>query len=348
MRVSTGWILAAGLSAVVACKGPEHVTSMTETTAPAATTRPLAPQKVKIAINTWPGLGPYYVAHERGFDKEEGVDIEVIMTEDTVARNTSLISGETDLVGITLDNIVIAGAKGVPMTVVGESDFSNGGDGILALKSIKSVADLKGKKVACPEGLPSQFFLYYLLEKNKLGPKDITLVPADDGGMAGTLFASGKVDAAVTWDPWISQAEAKTKGKGHVIITTRDTPGLILGIVAANKNLLPERADRITRTQRAWFKAVQYCKDHPNEANAIMASKYNVPVAEFGPMLAGAKLADLAETQRTFGTKANPGPIVQLAKDASRIWLMSGAIQKPVDPADVIDWTIVEKLGSGK
>jgi NitT/TauT family transport system substrate-binding protein len=304
--------------------------------------------KVKVAINTWPGLGPYYVAHAKGFDKEEGVEIEVIMTEDTVARNSSLVSGEVDLIGITLDNIVIAESNGVPMRVIGESDFSNGGDGILAKKEIKTVADLKGKRVACPEGLPSHFFLLYLLEKNKLGPKDLTIVPVDDGGQAGTFFASGKVDAAVTWDPWISQAEEKTNGTGHVIITTRDTPGLILGIVAANKRTLAERADRITRTQRAWFKAVQYCKDHPDETNTIMASKYNVPVKEFGPMLAGAKLADLKETKKTFGTASHPGSIVQLAKDASRLWLNAGAIKQPVDPMDVVDWTIVDRLTAGK
>jgi len=340
MKVATRSILSAALLIATAChRAPEQATTKTNAS---------ALPKVKVAINTWPGLGPYYVAHEKGFDREEGVDLEVVMTEDTVARNTSLIAGEVDLVGITLDNIVIAQSKGVSMRVVGESDFSNGGDGILARKGINKVADLKGKKVACPEGLPSEFFLLYLLEKNGLGPKDITLVPVDDGGQAGTLFASGKVDAAVTWDPWISQAEAKTNGAGHVIITTRDTPGLILGIVAANKTTLPERADRITRAQRAWFKAVQYCRDHPVEANAIMASKYNVPVADFGPMLAGAKLADLQETNKTFGTHSNPGPIVQLAKDASRIWLMAGAIQKPVDPADVIDWTIVEKLSGTK
>jgi NitT/TauT family transport system substrate-binding protein len=303
---------------------------------------------VKVAINTWPGLGPYYVARAKGFDREEGVKIEVIMTEDTVARNSSLASGEVDLVGITLDNVVISQSRGVPMVVVGESDFSFGGDGILAKKEIKSVVDLKGKRVACPEGLPSHFFLLYLLRKNKLGPKDIELVPADDGGQAGTLFASGKVDAAVTWDPWISNAASKTGGKGHVIVTTRDEPGLILGIVAANKKTLAERADRIYRAQKAWFKAVQYCKDHPKESNAIMAKEYNVPVAEFGPMLAGAKLADLAETRKTFGTAGKPGPIYQLAKDASKLWLEAGAIKKPVQPEDVIDWTIVERFGAEK
>ena len=301
---------------------------------------------VKVAINTWPGLGPYYVAHEKGFDKDEGVNIEVVMIEDTVARNSALASGEVDLVGITLDNVVLAQSKGLPMTVVGESDFSYGGDGIIAKKNIKNVKDLKGKRVACPEGLPSHFFLLYLLKKEGLGPRDITLVPADDGGQASTLFASGKVDAAVTWDPWISRASSLTDG--HVIITTREATGLILGIVAANKDNLGDRADRIVRAQKAWFKAVQFCRDHPDEANKIMAKQYNVPVKDFGPMIAGAKLADLEETGKTFGTKDKPGRIYELAKEASQIWLDAGAIKKPVAPDDVIDRCIVDKLLTGK
>ena len=45
---------------------------------------------VKVCINTWPGLGPYYVAKAKGFDKEEGINLEIVMTEDTQARRRCL------------------------------------------------------------------------------------------------------------------------------------------------------------------------------------------------------------------------------------------------------------------
>jgi len=295
--------------------------------------------KVKVTINTWPGLGPYYVAKAKGFDREEGIRLEVIMNENTESRRSSLLAGEVDLVGITLDAVILAQSRGVPMTVVGLSDMSYGGDGIIAKKEIKSVPDLKGKKIACAEGLPSHFFLLYLLKKHNLGPKDIKLVPVDDGGQAAFLFTSGRVDAAVTWDPWISQAGKLTKG--HVLVTTKDEPGLILGIVAANKNLIPQRADRIKRTLKAWFKAVEYCHKHPDEANKIMAKEYNVPIKDFKRMAAGAKLIALKETIKIFGTPEEPGSIYKLVKDASKIWQEAGVIKKPVKPEDVIDWTVV-------
>jgi NitT/TauT family transport system substrate-binding protein len=297
---------------------------------------------VKVAINTWPGLGPYYVAKAKGFDKEEGIQLDVIMNEDTVARHSSLAAGEVDLVGITLDSVVIARSRGVPMTVIGQSDFSFGGDGIIAKDAIKTVGDLKGKRIACAEGLPSHFFLLLVLRKEGLGPQDIIFVPADDGSQAAQLFTSGRVDAAVTWDPWISKAESLTGG--HVLITTRDTPGVLLGIVAANSELLPQRKDQIVRSQRAWLKAVDFCLAHPDEAAQIMSKEFNVPPDDFKRMADGAKLADLKEELRTFGTAQTPGPIVQLAKDASELWLKTGATKKAVDPKDVIDWTVVDEL----
>jgi NitT/TauT family transport system substrate-binding protein len=301
---------------------------------------------VKVAINTWPGLGPYYVARAKGFDKEEGIQLEVIMNEDTVGRNTSLAAGEVDLVGITLDSVVIARARGVPMKVVGQSDYSFGGDGIITSRDIKSVADLRGKKIACAEGLPSHFFLLTVLGKHGLGPEDITFVPADDGSQAAQLFTSGRVDAAVTWDPWISKAESLTNG--HVLITTRDTPGLLLGIVAANSDRLPNRRDDIVRSQRAWFKAVEFCRQNPDEAAQIMAKEFNVPVDDFKRMAAGAQLANREEDLKTFGTAAQPGPIAQLARDASTLWLKVRAIKKPVDPIEVIDWSVTDQLRERK
>jgi NitT/TauT family transport system substrate-binding protein len=297
---------------------------------------------VKVTINTWPGLGPYYVAKAKGFDKEEGIQLEVIMNENTESRRSSLLAGEVDLVGITLDAVILAQSRGVPMTVVGLSDMSYGGDGIIAKEEIKSIPDLKGKKIACAEGLPSHFFLLYLLNKYNLGPFDISLVPADDGGQAAFLFTSGRVDAAVTWDPWISQAGKLTKG--HVLVTTKDEPGLILGIVAANKTLIHSRADRIYKTLKAWFKAVEYCRKNPDEANKIMAKEYNVPIEDFKRMAAGAKLMDIKETLKVFGTSEKPGDIIQLARDASKIWNEAGVINKKVKPEDVIDWTIVNML----
>jgi len=297
---------------------------------------------VKVIINSWPGLGPYYVAQAKGFDRAQGISLDVSMNEDPTLRHTALESGDADLVGITMDAVVIARAHGVPMTAVGQSDYSFGGDGIIAGKSIQTLADLKGKRIAYSPGQPSEFFLLVVLQKEHLGLQDFTKIPAGDPSLAAQMFTAGRADAAVTWDPWISQAEKLARG--HVIVSTRDTPGILLGIVAANSNLLPEHKDHIYRSQKAWLMAVDYCRQHPDESAQIMARKFNVPMADFKRMAKGAQIADLAEELKTFGTRENPGAILQIANQANALWLEAGAIQKAVDPYSVVDWTIVDEL----
>src|SRR5262244_827101 len=57
---------------------------------------------VKLNIVTWPGYGPIYLAKDKGFFKEEGVEVDCQIQENTQARHAALVSGEIDLIGITL------------------------------------------------------------------------------------------------------------------------------------------------------------------------------------------------------------------------------------------------------
>ena len=79
-----------------------------------------------------------------------------------------------------------------------------------AESSIKSVADLKGKKVAVGKGTSAHNLLIAALAKNGLAFTDIEAVylpPAD----AAAAFASDKVDAWSIWDPFLAIAETRFK-----------------------------------------------------------------------------------------------------------------------------------------
>jgi len=93
-------------------------------------------------------------------------------------------------------------------------DDSNGGDGIVALKDIKSIADLKGRKVAVNEGSVSEFYLNVLLGKAGLKESDLKTVNMTAAD-AGSAFVAKRVDAAVTWEPWLTRG--KTTDFGHLL-----------------------------------------------------------------------------------------------------------------------------------
>lgn len=76
---------------------------------------------------------------------------------------------------------------------------SQGADAMVVTKNIRTVADLKGKKIAVAEGTASHTLLLNILETNGISQHDVTLVKVDNGGAAADTFKAGQVDACVTW-----------------------------------------------------------------------------------------------------------------------------------------------------
>src|SRR5207302_4027509 len=173
---------------------------------------------LRIGLVTWIGYGPLYIAQEKGFFREQKLDVDLQRIEGDVERRAAIASGRLDGIALTLDSMIVLRTNGIPLRTVMAIDVSNGGDGIVAVKDIHSIEDLKGKQIAFPMGLPSHFFLYSALKTRNM---DISAVkPINmDADAAGSAFASGNLDAAVTWEPGLSKADEV--GLGHILMDSR-------------------------------------------------------------------------------------------------------------------------------
>ena len=296
---------------------------------------------LKLAHSTWVGYGPFYIARDKGFFKEEGVDVELVIMEDTPIKMGALMAGQIDLVASTVDEFPIYMKPGKMLRYVLAVDNSKGGDGVVANKDIKSIKDLKGKKVAFEQGSVSQFFLNALLKDNGMTEADIEPVnmAATDAGVA---FAAKQVDAAVTWEPALSQG-AKSE-HGQMLLTSADKPGLITDIVAATAETAVTKKDDIAAFVRAWYRAVDYVKTNPEDASAIMAmgvGGWLEDPAVFAETLSGIEYLDKAKNVELFGTAAAPGQITRTLGLALDIWKGFDRIQVDVTPADMIDYSFI-------
>jgi NitT/TauT family transport system substrate-binding protein len=220
-------------------------------------------------------------------------------------------------------------------------DNSKGGDGIVASKDVTSIADLKGKKVAFEQGSVSQFFLNALLKDAGMTQDDIEPVnmAATDAGVA---FAAGQVDAAVTWEPALSQGAAAPNG--HLLLTSADKPGLITDVVAATDATLKDKGADVQGFVRAWYKALDYIRTNPDDANAIMAKGVGGWLEDpkvFADTLSGIEYLDKAKNQAFFGTAQTPGQIKKTLGAALDIWRGFGRIQVDVKPEDMIDYDYI-------
>ena len=296
---------------------------------------------VKIAHSTWVGYGPLYIAQDKGFFKKNGVDVELIVMEDPKERFPTLMADKIQMIASTVDTALLYLKKPNDFQYVVAIDDSNGGDGIVAVKGIASIADLKGKKVAVNEGSVSEFYLNVLLGKAGLKESDLDTVNMTAGD-AGGAFVAKRVDAAVTWEPWLTKG--KSTDFGHLLVDSSTTPGLITDVLIVKTAWANVHKKDVEAIVKSWNEAVAYYRANPDESIAIMAKGVGgwlKDPKEFKETLPGIKFYGGDDNKAFFGTAAQPGPLANTVKDAIDIWSSHGKLQVKVTPADLINYSFV-------
>lgn len=295
--------------------------------------------KLVVGHDVWIGYAGVFIADSKGFFKDAGLDVELKRFPGPGDSPPALIAGHLDLVLTTLHNLVLVAGNepGVKVQLVYLIDSSNGADGIVSKTSINSVADLKGKKVAVTIGEANEFFLITALEKAGLKMTDVQPinVSADD---AGAAFLSGNVDAAVTWEPWLTKA---TAGGGKVLYSSKDLPDLIINAIVSTEKTLQGRPDDVRAFVTAVDRGVQFLKDQPQEGIEIVAKKLEVSVDDCKGMLAGDKIYSIADNTALIG-KFEGGSIEALMSNISTFLADRQLTKSKPDVKSLVDPSFVK------
>jgi NitT/TauT family transport system substrate-binding protein len=303
---------------------------------------PAAAEPLRISVGIWVGFGPLFLAQEKGFFREAGADVELVKLEGPKEGFLAMAAGRVDAVGASTGILPLYLKDKNAFQLVVALDDSAGGDGILARKDITTIAGLKGKSVAFDEGSLAQFFLNVVLERAGLTQEDVKAVNMSAGD-AGAAFVAGKLDAAVTWEPWLTRGKASPNG--HVLIDTSKTPGLVTDGLVFRREVLERRGAEVKAVVKSWNKAVDYWKANPDESNEIMAKAIGGWIedpAVFKGTLAGVKFYDSSANITYFGTADQPGLAYKMMDDALKIWRKYGKVQVAADAKDLVNPNFVK------
>ena len=141
---------------------------------------------LKVAYSDWPGWVAWQVAIDKGWFKEAAVNVEFVWF-DYSASMDAFSAGKVDAVTMTNGDTLVTGAGGAKSVMILVTDYSNGNDMIVAKPGIKSVKELKGKKVSVEVGLVEHLLLLSAMKKAGLKESDVTLVNAKTNEMPQML-----------------------------------------------------------------------------------------------------------------------------------------------------------------
>ena len=293
------------------------------------------PKPYKVGYNAWIGSIAFFVADKKGFFKEEGLDVQTKIFSSPGDGLKPLMTGDLDAMLTTADTVLtIADKAPGKLKIVYLTDTSAGADAILAKKEITSVAGMKGKKVAATLGQCNQLLLDKALEKAGMTEKDIQLVNMNPDD-AGAAFAAGKIDAAVTWEPWITKVSGEKKG--HVIFSSKETPNLILDVLAVSTKTTAKKSAETKAFLRGMEKGYDFVQSHADEAASIAGKVLEQTPPEVKAMLPKVQLYSKKQNQELMA-----GPAQETTKQVARFFKDQKVNDTLVDVAKVFDDSFVK------
>jgi len=175
------------------------------------------------------------------------------------------------------------------------TDYSNGNDMIVAKPGIKSVKDLKGKKIGLEVGLVEHLMLLNALKKAGLAESDVEIVNTPTN-QTPQVLASGQVDAIAAWQPNAGQALGALAGS-KAIYTSADEPGLIYDTITVSPQSLAQNRAAWVKLVSVWDKTLAYINNPATKDDAlkIMAARTGSTPADYAAFIGGTHFLSLAD-----------------------------------------------------
>ncbi len=291
---------------------------------------------VRVRVNIWVGCVGGLVANG-GLDTapgsiydKKGLKVSFKIIDDWTEGTAALASNNVDVMLTTADvwakDYAQLADRGFNARAVYMVDWSRGADGVIGKQGINSIEDLAGKTVAFAPYTPSHFLLWNGLKSSGLSTEQrneifANAVHTKDGIEPATLFAQQKVDAAVAWDPDMSDAVAKRKGSKK-IYDTRVANRLIADILVVSDRFSANSPQTTRKFLEGWLEGVEFIRQQPQRAYTLIGTikDFNIPSDLAKTMLEGVRLSDYADNKAFFGN--GPGSdynnILKMAEEMYR------------------------------
>src|SRR5216684_3656834 len=319
--------------------------------------------QVNVRVNIWVGCVGGLVANG-GLDTatesiyaNKGLKVSFKIIDDWTEGAAALATNNVDVMLTTADvwakDFAQFQDKGFGAHAFFMVDWSRGADGVIGKQGISTIEDLAGKTVAFAPYTPSHFLLWNGLKSSGLTTdqrREIfsKAVHTKDGIEPATLFAQQKVDAAVAWDPDMSDAVAKRAGSKK-IYDTRVANRLIADILVVSDRFASRCPQSVVKFSEGWLEGVEFIKAQPNRAYTLIGTikDFNIPEDLAKTMLGGVKLADYADNKAFFGSRGSGSDYNNIFKMAQEMYREERIIKRNFDPESSVDRRFLDPI-SGK
>lgn len=274
---------------------------------------------LRIGSNQWIGYEPVYLARTLNWLPEDKVRLVEMRSATQVLDQ--IMAGNLEGGMLTLDEVLTLLEKGVDMKIVTLMDFSDGADVLIARSGMR-LEDLEGKRIGVENTAVGAILLDAALQEAELTLAEIQIISVQVDDHA-EVFQQRIVDAIVTFEP--TRSVLLNSGAAQVYDSSR-IPGRIIDVLAIRKDVLNRQAENVSILLAAYFKALEYLSENPEQGYADIAPRLHLPVEDVRASYAGIKMLNQSMTRDWMNCWLD-----QQASDLNRLMVDRGLMGSVVD-----------------
>lgn len=297
LALAGGWPALAGLAACTGETGPA----------------------LRIGAQVFPGYEFLFLAQELGTLPR--AQVRLVEMPSASASIRALGSGTMEGACLTLDEVVAARERGIPLTAVAVLDLSLGADALIARPGLTTLPDLRGRRVAVERTAVGAVMLQAALAAAGLQLADVRVQPLDYDRHERAFLEPG-VDAVVTYEPVKGQL---VRAGGQVLFSSARIPGRIMDVLAVREDLLAQRPLAVRAAVQGHFSGREAYLGHRADYVGRLAARMHVDAAAVANAFAELELPDLARNQALFGNQAQE--LRRAARELMDLMQQAGLLQ---------------------
>jgi NitT/TauT family transport system substrate-binding protein len=303
----------------------------------AAVSAPAQKKQLKIGYLNVMDDAQTMLAKDAGLYDKHGLDVDLKMFDSGTTMIQAIVGGQLDAGVLGFTNAVTWAAKGADIKVVGGAQM--GYHSLLVKKGsgIKTLADLKGKKVASQQKGSTADIVWngVVLPQAGLSRTDVNMVYVTPAAAIQSL-AAGQVDAAFVFEPYESIAKA-TSDVDTIYEIGKVWPFPCMVVITSGKQLNADRA-AIEAMLDAQKQAMEMMQQQPQEAARALVKRFVQDESLTGPQgtFPAVAIVQKAIESQMFHWSLNQDEVKRM-QELADIMVQQGAMEKPVKVEQVLD-----------
>jgi ABC-type nitrate/sulfonate/bicarbonate transport system substrate-binding protein len=234
-------------------------------------------EKITLGAETSLLTAAVWIADEKGFFEEQGIDLEIEEFESGKASFNDMLNGGVEISTVAPTPIMFSSFERDDFSIFATFVSSKEDVKVIARKDsgINQVSDLIGKKIGTPAGTTGQFFLSVFLIRRGISYSDIEEVDISPSKLPSALN-SGEVDAIVIWEPHAFNTK-KLLGDNYVQLPSSDIYDESFNFMVMN-NYAKNNPEKLVRFLKSIDEATKFIENNKKESQKIVADRLKLDI----------------------------------------------------------------------